>query len=279
VVVSQVGEGADELFHGYPSWRFMHRLQRFNDLLPGRLARSSAAAALSLVPGLPEQRIEYLRRGARGEPVFLSGAAVFTDRQKKSILAHDILGQLRGIESYDPIRPVRERFEQAAWEPSIENWMSYADLNLRLPELLLMRVDKMAMATGLECRVPFLDHEFVTLAMSIPSGVKKRGGVNKAILKRAVRGIVPDEVIDRKKRGFSMPMLDWTHQIMDSGGANAIDKFCQQSGLINHAEARKYIDQGQNDHIWTLLNLALWWHEYFGDGAEAALKTDPRVLV
>ena len=272
VVVCQVGEGADELFHGYSSWAIMRRLQRMSDLLPGQFARRGAASLLSLVPGLPEHRTEYIRRGARGEPVFLSGAAVFTDRQKMSVLSDDLRAELSGIESYDPIRPIRQRFEEAAWEPSVENWMSYADLNLRLPELLLMRVDKMAMATGLEGRLPFLDHEFVSLAMSIPSAAKTRGGLTKAILKRAVRGIVPDEVIDRKKRGFGMPMLDWTHQIMAAGGAGAIDDFCRRAGLIDPEEARRYIDEGQNDHSWTLLNLALWWHEYFGDGAEVALS-------
>jgi asparagine synthase (glutamine-hydrolysing) len=272
VVVAQVGEGADELFHGYDSWAVMRRLQRMNNLLPGRLARTSAAALLSMVPRLPQHRLEYLRRGARGEPVFLGGAALFTDYQKRSILSPDVLAGLQDIESYDAVRPVRQRFEEAAWETSVENWMTYADLSQRLPELLLMRVDKMAMATGLEGRVPFLDHEFVTLAMSIPSAVKTRDGITKSVLKRAVRGVIPDEVIDRKKRGFGMPMLDWTRQIMMSGGARAIDDFCRQSGLIQPEIARRYVDEGQNDHSWTLLNLALWWHEYFGDGAETALN-------
>jgi asparagine synthase (glutamine-hydrolysing) len=136
-----------------------------------------------------------------------------------------------------------------------------------------MRVDKMAMASGLEGRVPFLDHEFVTLAMSIPSEAKTRGGITKAILKRAVRGIVPDEVIDRPKRGFGMPMVDWTQEIMNRGGDRAIASFCRESGLIDPAEARTYIDRERIDHSWTLLNLALWWHEYFGDGARGALDT------
>ena len=79
--------------------------------------------------------------------------------------------------------------------------MTYVDLNLRLPELLLMRVDKMSMGVSLEGRVPFLDHKFVELAMSIPASVKTKHGTLKYILKKSARGLIPDELIDRKKEG------------------------------------------------------------------------------
>ena len=88
-------------------------------------------------------------------------------------------------------------------------WMTYLDLNLRLPELLLMRVVKMSMGVGLEARVPFLDHEFVTLIMSISSDAKLRGGGLKPLLKSAVRGLVPEEILNRPKQGFAIPMQDW----------------------------------------------------------------------
>jgi len=89
------------------------------------------------------------------------------------------------------LRPLRERFEAKAWETSHLNWMSYLDLNLRLPELLLMRVDKMSMGVSLEARVPFLDHRVVELAMGIPAELKLQGGELKHVLKRAVRGVIP----------------------------------------------------------------------------------------
>ena len=87
--------------------------------------------------------------------------------------------------------------------------MTYVDLNLRLPELLLMRVDKMSMGVGLEGRVPFLDHRFVGLALSIPEKAKTNGGTLKHILKKAVRGVIPDELIDRPKQGFGVPVYEW----------------------------------------------------------------------
>src|SRR5207302_10202582 len=113
--------------------------------------------------------------------------------------------------SYEALRPIRQQFEDNAWEQSPLHWMSYLDLNLRLPELLLMRVDKMSMAVSLEGRVPFLDHVFVELVMSIPGAVKCRNGVLKYILKKAVRGVIPDELIDRQKQGFGVPVFEWYH--------------------------------------------------------------------
>ena len=73
-----------------------------------------------------------------------------------------------------------------------------------------------------------------------------------------------------------MPMVDWTHDIMNAGGDRAIDSFCRDSGLVEPGEARRYINQERIDHGWTLLNLALWWHEYFGHGARAALGSEMR---
>ena len=85
--------------------------------------------------------------------------------------------------------------------------MSYLDLKMRLPELLLMRVDKMAMGNSLEARVPFLDHEFVELIMSLPEKIKIKNNVSKYILKKTVRGLIPDKLIDRKKQVLVFPFM------------------------------------------------------------------------
>src|SRR6266550_900216 len=202
VIVCQVGEGADELFCGYPSWKTMLDLQRLDDLPVPAALKSAGALALRAAGKDHRREYELLRRGIADLPVFWSGADALTETQKRSLLGPRIRGSLNGLSSFDAIRPIRQRFDEKAWERSHLNWMSYADLNLRLPELLLMRVDKMAMGVGLEGRVPFLDHKFVELAMSIPAEVKVRNGTLKYILKKAVRGVIPDELIDRPKQGF-----------------------------------------------------------------------------
>ena len=87
--------------------------------------------------------------------------------------------------------------------------MIYSEFKLRLPELLLMRVDKIGMSVSIEPRVPFLDHLLVEFTMNLPMELKVEGGVAKSLFKEAVRGVLPDDVIDRPKMGFGAPMVEW----------------------------------------------------------------------
>src|SRR6267143_397048 len=175
VIVCQVGEGSDELFCGYKYWNDSLRLQRCTSWLPSpKILRSLGLAGLALVEraGTPSYRREFscevLRRGLSNRPVFWGGEEVFSDSQKQRLLSPRLRKRFGGFSSWEALRPIHQRFAEKAWEPSPLHWMTYLDLNLRLPELLLMRVDKMSMAVSLEARVPFLDHKFVELAMSIP---------------------------------------------------------------------------------------------------------------
>jgi asparagine synthase (glutamine-hydrolysing) len=140
--------------------------------------------------------------------------------------------------------------------------MSYLDLNLRLPELLLMRVDKMSMGVSLEARVPFLDHRFVELAMSIPEQAKTNGGTLKHILKKAVRGVIPDELIDRPKQGFGVPIHEWFFDRLGGETRRTLDEFCSQTDFLDRDEVLSIVDQKRSVESWYLLNLALWHKEY-----------------
>jgi asparagine synthase (glutamine-hydrolysing) len=157
---------------------------------------------------------------------------------------------------------VRERFLEAAWEPSPLHWMSYLDLRMRLPELLLMRVDKMCMGAGVEGRVPFLDHRLVELAFSIPTAAKTRGGNLKHLLKMAVRGVVPDEVIRRPKQGFGVPVHEWSSGRLGQVARAELERFCRDTDFLDVREVRRTLDRGDGQGTWYLLNLALWWREY-----------------
>ena len=140
--------------------------------------------------------------------------------------------------------------------------MSYLDLRLRLPELLLMRVDKMGMGVGLEGRVPFLDHKFVELAMSIPESVKTRHGTLKYIFKKAVRGLIPDELIDRPKQGFGVPVYEWFLDQLGQKAREEINDFCDQTDLFDRFEVTSVLDHVRGSQMWYLLNIALWWKEF-----------------
>ena len=269
VIVCQVGEGSDELFWGYKYWRDSLRVQRLANLLPiPNALKNLGLAGLNLVEGqrasFPHQfSCEVLRRALSNRPVFWGGAEVFSDSQKQRLLSPRLRKRFTGFSSWEALRPIRERFEQKSWDPSPLNWMTYLDLNLRLPELLLMRVDKMSMAVSLEARVPFLDHKFVELAMSIPQAMKTRNGVLKYILKKAVRGVIPDELIDRKKQGFAVPVYDWHHTKYGEYVANEMKDFCEKTDLLQFESVSPFLKR----RGWALLNLALWWKQYIGSAA------------
>jgi asparagine synthase (glutamine-hydrolysing) len=182
-------------------------------------------------------------------------------------LSPRLRAELAGYTSWESLRPIRERFDEHAWERSHLNWMTYLDLNLRLPELLLMRVDKMSMGVSLEGRVPFLDHKFVEFAMSIPADVKLRNGTLKHILKKAVRGVIPDDIIDRRKQGFGVPVREWFNGRAGAIAAEKLQRLCQNTDLLSWPAVQQLLNGRKPERAWPLLNLAMWWETFIADGA------------
>ncbi len=262
VIVAQVGEGADELFWGYPAWKTYRSLAQWNDLPVPRVAKRAAAALADRMGKGDRREVEFLRRAANRQPVFWSGAEAFTQAQKERLLSPRLRASLDGLTSWEAIRPIHERWERGRWESSHLSWMSFVDLNLRLPELLLMRVDKMSMGVSLEGRVPFLDHKFVELAMSIPERVKTRDGTLKHVLKKAVRGVIPDELIDRPKQGFGVPVYEWFFDRLGDEAVRELSEFCDSTDFLDRDEVMKYVEAKQGPEVWYLLNFALWWKEF-----------------
>ncbi|NWF68273.1 MAG: asparagine synthase (glutamine-hydrolyzing) [Chloroflexi bacterium] len=263
VTVCQVGEGSDELFWGYEGWRTaFYRQQRLDSLpLPPGLAKLGLPA-LALAGKNRSLRYEYLRRWSEGLPTFWGGVDLLSVYQKEQLLSPRLRKQFKGLTSWEAIRPIYERYQSKAWEKSALNWMTYLDLSYRLPELLLMRVDKMSMGVSLEGRVPFLDYKFVELAMSIPTAVKTRNGTLKHILKKAVRGVIPDEFIDRKKQGFGVPVYEWFFDRLGGEIRRELHALCDKTDLFDRAELDRLMDTGQGALLWPMYNMALWWKEY-----------------
>jgi len=280
VVVCQVGEGSDELFWGYGGWRTKLRLQQLNNAPVPRAFKQAGLSGLRLLGKDRGWPYELLRRGAFGQPIFWGGAEVFTETGKRRLISQGLQSRLGDLTSWNALQPIRKRFEEKAWEPSDLHWMTYLDLNLRLPELLLMRVDKMSMGVSLEGRVPFLDHKFVELAMSIPTAVKIKHGTLKYILKKSVRGLIPDELIDRKKQGFGVPIYEWSFDRLGNFSRTKLEAFNRQTNLFDATELKRLLlpSKASGAHsfqAWCLLNFALWWEHYMvgtkpGFPAEAA---------
>ena len=229
----------------------------------GFLFLKPLAVIFGLIPGVRDRfQVEWLKRAGNSQPIFWGGAEAFSERQKKRILSKRLKAKFQRYSSWSVIEPIRARFLEKAWERSNLSWMSYLDLNLRLPELLLMRVDKMSMGVSLEGRVPFLDHKFVELGMSVPESLKTKNGTLKYMLKMAVRGLVPDEIIDRKKQGFDVPIHEWFLGGLGNYAKTELMTFCDETDYFDKKEIAKLFDDGHGRKIWFLLNYALWWKEY-----------------
>jgi asparagine synthase (glutamine-hydrolysing) len=229
--VVQVGEGSDEQFCGYRNYmlhlemyrRFWRRFGRLP--LPVRRAAARSAHWLTGIHDRHDPYIDVIFRAGLDREAFWSGATAFTESRKSRLIAQDRIEPLcvtprmrdSGLlpagyamaDSYEIVREFFGRLDRLSPRSDFLARMTYTEFKLRLPELLLMRVDKIGMSVSIEPRVPFLDHRLVEFTMNLPMDLKVRKGVSKWILKEAVRGLVPDEIIDRPKMGFGAPMAQW----------------------------------------------------------------------
>jgi asparagine synthase (glutamine-hydrolysing) len=132
-----------------------------------------------------------------------------------------------------------------------------------------MRVDKMSMGVSVECRVPFLDHKFVELAMGIPAAAKTRNGTLKYILKKAVTGVIPDELIHRRKQGFGVPIAEWFSDRLGGAMRREITRFCEATDVFDRAYVERLFQQNDGVSLWWLYNLSAW-HAHFIERKEIA---------
>ena len=263
VIVCQVGEGADELFCGYPGWGNAVRLARYNRLPVPKIFKKLGCRLAEALGKTNGNKYAYLKRATEDLPIFWSGAEAFYDHQKPAILHPRLREKFKGRSSWEALLPHWKKFKDSAWEQSDLHWMTYADLKLRLPELLLMRVDKMSMGVSLEGRVPFLDHKLVELALSIPSEMKFKDGKLKSLLKLAVRGVIPDQLIDRPKQGFGVPVYEWCLDRLGQKMKEELKEFCAQTEFLDWAGVEALFDRKDGPRLWYLYNFALWHKNYF----------------
>ena len=263
--VVQVGEGADELFGGYWHWQAVLRLNQGPWQAFGALPRWARQLTLQLSrPMMNDLRMEYLRRGVAGEELFWGGAIAFGEDSKREILTDETLRRIGDLSSHEIVQKYRSNFDARCPNPDYLKWMSYLDLHMRLPELLLMRVDKMSMATSVEARVPFLDHEFVQLVMGISQSQKMPGLRTKHLLKQAVKGLIPDHIINREKQGFRVPISRWFADTLGLIAEQKLRDFCSRTDYFRWSAISKLIYR-QDELAWYLLNFVLW-HELWIEG-------------
>jgi asparagine synthase (glutamine-hydrolysing) len=283
--VVHVGEGADEAFCGYANYRrILARHRRWWTPLsagPAWLAGAAWHTASALGPRRGDwiKGVDILRRRRLGQELFLSAAVGHYELEKASILAPDFRDRCRGVDSYDVVRPFHERVRQALGDPTPLEVMTYIELRLRLPELLLMRIDKMAMANAVEARAPFLDWALVEFALSVPEAFKLRDGVAKEPLKRLATRFFPRPLVYRPKSGFGAPIATWFNGSLGR-------RF--RAGLAAHGGALgRYFDvaalerrsrtpvRGVNEAFqrWAILNFMLWYERFVVGRGSAGMRT------
>ncbi len=271
VIVVQVGEGADELFCGYPLYLASLAVQRhwpWLSKVPRSLWRMGGAlAARARSGGLRQahkaERLMQILDQEYGR--FWGGAIVFRDGPKAQLLDTPMWRGNGRLDSTAVMDRAAERLAREKPGAGALERMTYFELKQRLAELLLMRVDKVTMSTSIESRVPYLDHRLVEFAMTIPQAVKIRNRQTKAVLKRAVRGLIPDNIIDRPKQGFSAPASEWLRNEMAAQARSSLlEGEMVRRGYFNRGFIRQLLDAHQHGpadygvELWNLYNLEMW---------------------
>jgi len=275
-IVVQVGEGSDELFHGYDHYisaarfrrRFWEPFQRVPR--PLRNVTSRAAVGLSERVGRGEVHVQALREAAAGRLPFWGGAICYRGTIKERVMANGADGGAPS--SYDIVERFWDQAERERPGADLLQKMTYLELKQRLAELLLMRVDKMTMATSVEARVPFLDHEVVEFAMALPPEMKVRNGTGKYLLKKAVSELLPHDIVYRRKQGFGAPVAEWFKGALGHRAQREIrESSLAERGLLDYDELDRMWDAHRAGpvnwafHLWNIYNVSVW-HDYWVAG-------------
>ena len=255
VTVVLSGEGGDELFAGYPKYRFA-RLAERTAVLPARL-RSGLAAPVERRLGGHSRARTALRAMAAGDVAEQHSTwfAPFTAAERERLLGGP--------------PPVERRPAPVPGVDPVDRMLRH-DLRHWLPDNLLERGDRMSMAASLELRPPLLDHRLVELAFRLPSSVKVRSGTTKWVLKEVARPLLPGEVVDRPKVGFRVPLDSWFRSGLRDTARDRLtgtDSWVGQT--LDRALVRDLVDRherGANEEIrlFTLLCLEMWHDTFFG---------------
>jgi asparagine synthase (glutamine-hydrolysing) len=275
VTVALSGDGGDEIFGGYNSYARAIQAEalasRFGPLR--RLAPHVAALLPDGVRG--KNRLRTL--GDPPEQAFVETQTVYGAPMLARLLRPEFLAQ-----GGDPRRITLDHFAEV---PDLDFYprMQHVDVECYLPYDILVKVDKASMLTSLEARAPLLDHELAEYVESLPVAVRNRGNEKKYLLKRAMRGLLPDEILDRRKMGFGVPLEHWLradlkdliHDVLDSQQA-------RNRGVVDTGEVRRLLDdhqgrlQNHSRRIWAWLCFELWARMYL-DGIDRPEDAMPRV--
>jgi asparagine synthase (glutamine-hydrolysing) len=258
------GDGGDELFGGYDAYEAQALATRLGWMGEALIPAIAGVAAALPPTGKKKGLVNKVKRfsaGAATAPADLGHYRwmVYLGSRAKSRLYNAGLREaLRATDVYAPVRDALGRFGQ----DDVLNRQLYADLSLYLADDILVKVDRMSMATSLETRAPFLDGDLMELAFSMPGHLKIRHGERKWILKQAMRGILPDAILTRRKEGFSIPMKNWLRRELEPLMRDLLaSERVVRRGLFDPKEVNALVDAhvaGRENHAHTLFPLMVF---------------------
>lgn len=281
VTVCLSGDGGDELFAGYDTYRAHLFEQRYYAWWPEWLKSGIIQPfASSLMPtGKKKGAINSLKRFVEGaglpSELYHARWMTFLRQKEREALFTPSAAEVIGTEN--PYRHIIEASARAAGTHDITR-TGYIDVKTYLVDNILVKVDRMSMAPSLEARVPLLDHRIVEFAMSLPPGLKMKGLGTKYLLKKTFYEQLPVEVRNRDKQGFSIPIKNWIRGDLKPMMMDLLDPVrLRNQGIFDPVFVHRLIDEhirGKQNHshkLWALMMFQQWF-ELYGRGVKIGLK-------
>ncbi|MDP2905983.1 MAG: asparagine synthase (glutamine-hydrolyzing) [Candidatus Omnitrophota bacterium] len=269
VTVALNGDGGDEVFAGYDRYQAMLAAE----MIPGALKMMAKSAAALLPDSVNfKSRSRRVKRFINGAVLprqerYLKWVSIFDVEMKKNIYSRGLADSISGAH---PLSLV-SRFLEPGQGLSLLDSLLLADTMTYLPYDLLVKVDITSMANSLEARSPFLDQELMEFAALLPAEYKMKNFTKKYILKKAVKGLIPEENIHRKKMGFGVPVGDWFRGgLKDFLSETVLSKAALGRGYFNPEAVKNMVKMhiekkmDYSSQIWALLCLELWHQRFMG---------------
>lgn len=266
VKVALSGDGGDENFAGYRRYFFDSLENRIRDFLPDLLRTSLVGTMAKCYPKadwLPQVfRAKTLLTNISMDPVsaYFNSMSHFLSPMKRNLLSEDTK---KALEGYDSSEVFRTYYNACSSQDPLSR-TQYVDIKTYLADDILTKVDRASMAHSLEVRVPLLDHKFVELAARIPSNLKLNGRVSKYLLKKAGSRLLPQNILNRKKMGFSIPVGQWLKSDLKPMFEETVFNSASKRGLFNEQFVKQLWKKhcsGSGDFtqpLWTLFCFELW---------------------
>jgi asparagine synthase (glutamine-hydrolysing) len=271
VTVCLSGEGADESFAGYDRFK-ASRINRWFNIMPPFMRRDIVGRLVSMLPDQPQKKgaVNMLKRFVEGSNLDPAGEHLrwqyFLNKNLEERLFED---GFKNRTRRDPFRQVREYSERCDAGEDVLNREIYLDMRFMMTDSVLMKVDRMSMASSLEIRVPLLDHVLVEYMAGLPGDWKLKKLTTKYIFRAALEGMLPDKVIYRGKQGYSLPVK----HLLRGDLREYMVELLHDSSLIREQMNTAYIDtlidehcsmkQNHNHILWALINVAIWHNRFF----------------